>query len=112
MYRPLILLPRVTPAIVTARNIQPEEQSSTTILVGAGVGEGSGMTLGGGGVNEAVGWELLVLVPVFVIAGSAGSVPVMEAVRNRTRAWAEVELSPKKRKFGVSYGSGKPSKGL
>lgn len=108
MYRPLILLPRVTPAIVTARNIQPEEQSSTTIPVGAGVGEGTGVTLGGGGMNEPVGWELL----VFVIVGSTGSVPVMETDRNRTRAWAEVELSPKKRKFGVSYGSGKPSNAL
>lgn len=90
----------MTPATVTVRNIQPDEQSSTAIPGGAGVDEGTGVALGGG-VKETVGWGLLVVL-VFVIAGSAGSVPVMETDRNRTRAWAEVELSPKKRKFGVS----------
>jgi len=58
-------------------------------------------------VDEAVGKEIA---PVLV--GTTGSVPVTETKRNRTRACAEVVLSPKKRKFGVSYGSGKPANAL
>ena len=82
-------------------------QTTGTLLVG--VGEGIGVALGRG-VGDSVGMRLLVL--VLVPVGITGSVPVIDIKLNWTRAWAEVVLSPKKRKFGTSYGSGKPSNSL
>lgn len=98
--RPLLLLRRV-PVTATARSNQPEEQSSDTPPAGAGVGEGNGVALGAG-VKETGGSGLLVPVAMLVTVGRKGSAPVMETKPSRARAWADVVLSPKKRKFGVS----------
>jgi hypothetical protein len=92
--------------VITARKIQPDEQSS--IPLGVGVGTGAGVAVGRG-VEEAAGTGLLVMALVPVTVGSTGSAPVTETKLSRTRACADVVSSPRKRKFGVSYGSGKPS---
>ena len=93
--------------MITAKSIQPDGQTPTG--AGVEVGKGIGVALGGG-VKEAVGRGLLVLVAIIVDVGTTGCVPVTEIKLNRIRACADVVSSPKKRKFGVSYGSGNPSK--
>jgi hypothetical protein len=89
----------------TIKKIQPDGQSPE----GASVGVGDGTDVGlGRDVEEAMGRGASVTVLVLPAAGRTGSVPVTETKLNRMRPWAEVVLSPRKRKFGVSYGSGKP----
>ena len=95
----LTFLSIITLVIITAKKTQPDGQNSKTGL--AGVGDGTGVTLGGD-VNEAVGKGLLVLIIVLAPASITGSVPVTETKRSLTRAWADVVSSPKKMKFGVS----------
>ena len=100
--------------ITTLVNITVKKSPLDRQTLGAfpvGVGDGMGVTLGAG-VSEAVGEGLFVFVLEFVLVGIRGSAPVMATNSNWTRAWAEVVSSPKKRKFGVWYGSGKPSKSL
>lgn len=89
-----------------AVNNHPDEQNSNP---GARVvGTGNAVALGRG-VNEAVGGGVLMLVFVDAVVGTDGSVPVTERKRSRRRACEEVVSSPRNRKFGDSYGSGKPS---
>jgi len=105
----LFLLPIHTIESAIAKRIQPDGQGLNGVPDGAG--EGLGVALGSG-VEEAVGSGVVVVGLVLSAVGTTGSGPVTERKPNRIRAWAEVVSSPRKRKLGVSYGSGKPSKAL
>ena len=97
MTRPILLITIV--AISMTKN-PLEGQNSRPLL--CGVGEGKGVKLGRG-VDEPVGRGLGVLMLlVFVAAGTSASVPVTDNRLSRTRDSAEVVSSPKKRKFCVS----------
>jgi hypothetical protein len=91
--------------IIIAKN-PPDRQGSKTLFAGVGEGRGVGP---GRGAGKSVGAGLLTLVLVLVAVGITDSVPVIDNLLSRTRDSAEVVSSPKKRKLGVSYGSGKPS---
>ena len=93
---------------MTIKKIQPEGHSS--LAVPAGVAEGMEVGVSGIGMKGSVPGGVGESVDVGLAA--TGSEPRTETKRNRTRAWARVVLSPRKRKFGVSYGSGKPVKAL
>ena len=104
----LYFLVTLAAAAITIKKTQPEGHSS---LAGpAGVGEGMAVGTPGNVMEGSLPGGVVEIVTVGLAA--TGSVPRTETKRNRTRAWARVVLSPRKRKLGVSYGSGKPVKAL
>jgi hypothetical protein len=104
----LYLLFTTADVAMTIKKTQPDEHSS--LADPAGVGEGMEVGVSGIAIEGSVPGGVVEIAAVGLAA--TGSEPRTETKRNRTRAWARVVLSPRKRKLGVSYGSGKPVKAL